>query len=574
MEGGKAPVSLHPAFPAVVALWFAALLGLGTLLVPIALLERFMLLTGVASTIPATAPPLGVTARLLIAVAGTVFGALFGWVIARRVAEAHKPTATARFSAASAGRRPLSAHDDLDEEGIAAPTGTQGTKRRSLAIAEDERKSDFLWAAPLPGEDLHDTAPPAAKAPTPAAEPEWTRAEPVADPAQEPVVAPAAEAVAVEALELSELAEDPAVSEFTRAPEPVTEHAEEVFAPQDFGANDVPVAQFPSAEELERRRIDRRRGAAARAPGGFERRLYLRRTADEPLPFVAPSLARRTPDNENTAAATLAVRMNFDAPAAAALEPYFEEPMGDHAEDPATAVDWENAPLGELGMIDLVHRLGASLEKRREQAVAQPAPTAVLAQVPKAFAPVLPVDDFDGSLDGVEAAEADEAAQAMAAYFGKPAGDPDPAAEPALPVAREWLAHRDEPETDDGDLAASFRLPLGEGWTGAEAAAEPIEPTDVESVTDEEQEEAGYGSLLSLRNNPFQAPREEFVRVEEPAPTTDDVQPAVVFPAASRSFDPPSAPQGQAPTAAAPPAEADEALRRALATLQRMSRGG
>jgi len=33
MEGGKAPVSLHPAFPAVVALWFAALLGLGTLLV-------------------------------------------------------------------------------------------------------------------------------------------------------------------------------------------------------------------------------------------------------------------------------------------------------------------------------------------------------------------------------------------------------------------------------------------------------------------------------------------------------------------------------------------------------------
>ena len=99
MEGGKAPVSLHPAFPAVVALWFAALLGLGTLLVPIALLERFVLLTGVASTIPATAPPLGVTARLLIAVAGTVFGALFGWVIARRVAEAHKPTATARFAA-------------------------------------------------------------------------------------------------------------------------------------------------------------------------------------------------------------------------------------------------------------------------------------------------------------------------------------------------------------------------------------------------------------------------------------------------------------------------------------------
>src|SRR5438132_11604197 len=119
MEGGKAPVSLHPAFPVVVALWFAALLGLGTLLVPIALLERFVVFTGIASTVPAAAPPLGITARLLIAVAGTVSGALFGWVVARRVAESHRPTATARFSGGSVTRRPLSAREELDEEGIA-----------------------------------------------------------------------------------------------------------------------------------------------------------------------------------------------------------------------------------------------------------------------------------------------------------------------------------------------------------------------------------------------------------------------------------------------------------------------
>ena len=102
----------------------------------------------------------------------------------------------------------------------------------------------------------------------------------------------------------------------------------------------------------------------------------------------------------------------------------------------------------------------------------------------------------------------------------------------------------------------------------ADRAESPSDP-----VAEEEQDDADYGSLLSLRN-PFQAPREEFVRIEEPTPSSGDVEPAVVFPAATRSFDPPSAVREPAPVAAASPAEADEALRRALATLQRMSRGG
>ncbi len=39
-DTAKAPISSHPAFPAIVALWFAALLGLGTLILPVGLLER------------------------------------------------------------------------------------------------------------------------------------------------------------------------------------------------------------------------------------------------------------------------------------------------------------------------------------------------------------------------------------------------------------------------------------------------------------------------------------------------------------------------------------------------------
>ena len=36
----KAPISAHPLFPAIVALWFAALLGVGSLVLPVVLFEK------------------------------------------------------------------------------------------------------------------------------------------------------------------------------------------------------------------------------------------------------------------------------------------------------------------------------------------------------------------------------------------------------------------------------------------------------------------------------------------------------------------------------------------------------
>jgi hypothetical protein len=552
-EGGKAPVSQHPAFPVVVALWFAALLGLGTLLVPIALLERVVDLTGLASAVSVAAPPLGITARLLIAAAGAIAGALFGWVIARRVADTHRPTAAARI-AAPAGRLPLSALEDLDEEGIAAAPAP--TKRRSLAMAEDQRPSDFLRVVPVPGEDIS----------APASAPEALPQEQVFERAEDiPERSPTPVERDEDALELSELAaEQPIATDFIP---PVLE-ADDREQPQDFPMSDNPPAQFPSAEELERRRAERRQDAAARNPGGFERRLYLRRAADEPLPFLAPSLARRAPDNENTAPDTLAVRVNFDSPAMPALEQAFEE--CEPATAPEPAVDWEHAPLGELGMIDLVQRLGATLEKRREQAAVAPARDAFASPAPMALAPESHDDDFDGALDGVEAAAEEEAVQAMAAYFARPADTAEPAGEPAPCEPHAFGPAAPVPDQsdddDDRDLAASFSLPLGQSWTRAGPADE--EAAEHEAAPD-------YGSLLTLRN-PFHEPREEFVRIEEPAPAPGDVKPTVVFSAAevARPFDPPSAGPAAAAVPSAPPAETDEALRRALATLQRMSRGG
>ena len=60
---GKAPISRHPLFPAVVALWFGALFGLGSMAIRPGLIEDMVLAAGIDTLVPAAAPPLGMTAR-------------------------------------------------------------------------------------------------------------------------------------------------------------------------------------------------------------------------------------------------------------------------------------------------------------------------------------------------------------------------------------------------------------------------------------------------------------------------------------------------------------------------------
>ena len=141
--GGKPSVAAHPVFPAVVALWFAALFGIGSLIVPAPLIESVLAATGISAIIPAAAPPLGFTARSLIAVVATVLGALLGIWAARRVGQAH-----GRTKGASAPRRlqdadelvELEDDDDFDTgpqfaEQLAAPAPVAG-RRRALAMEE------------------------------------------------------------------------------------------------------------------------------------------------------------------------------------------------------------------------------------------------------------------------------------------------------------------------------------------------------------------------------------------------------------------------------------------------------
>ncbi|HNN56270.1 MAG TPA: hypothetical protein PKG84_08010, partial [Novosphingobium sp.] len=69
------PITANPLFPAVVALWFGALFGLGSLAIRPTLIETLVMKSRIDLIVPAAAPPLGLTARMLIALILAAFGA-------------------------------------------------------------------------------------------------------------------------------------------------------------------------------------------------------------------------------------------------------------------------------------------------------------------------------------------------------------------------------------------------------------------------------------------------------------------------------------------------------------------
>lgn len=374
--GERPPISQHRAFPAIVALWFAALLGVGSMVVPVALLERGVALTGIAAFVPAASPPLGLTARVLIALVAAVVGALAGVAIARRVARAHDNEsdgdgawAEARF--ANGARRPLDVTAELGE-GLSAGFGQPVTRRRALAIAEDDRPGDEVYGGPLPD----------AEAPLPAYD--------------EPPYAPEA------SFEPHQPVDD--APEAWERPETADPDGD---APTRFVHDVEPLPSEPEARVQQE----------------------FAEPQAEPLPFADPSLARRE------------------------VDAFVPEP--DPVEPPRFAAAPEPEP-DEPELVQLVHRLKTSLERRREQASAA-APTPV------------PAVDF-------EAAPADDAAQAMAAYFGRPAQTLPPAA-----VAAEEEPEEEDEDVDEFDDSYSSLLAMRGPYTPKGPGRVPINASEPET---------------------------------------------------------------------------------------------
>lgn len=87
---GRQPITRHPLFPAIVALWFATLLGVGSLLLRTSLVEGVVVASHLDSLIPAAAPPLGTTARLMLAGLLALPGGIIGWILAKRLGAPNK----------------------------------------------------------------------------------------------------------------------------------------------------------------------------------------------------------------------------------------------------------------------------------------------------------------------------------------------------------------------------------------------------------------------------------------------------------------------------------------------------
>jgi hypothetical protein len=272
-----------------------------------------------------------------------------------------------------------------------------------------------------------------------------------------------------------------------------------------------------------------------------------------------------------------------------------------------------DAELDTLSPVELVERLAISIQQRRKARLA--ASTAAAATAVASAVTAEPVEAERAEDARSFSAEAlPEAAPIPVAYAPPPAPEPGPeaAASPAapfIPAALRPLSLDPVDDSDDLDLGAipprhialapSQPLFAAEPETAGFADPEPVAPELGES--DSIPEEA-YSSLLDL-GRPAD-PRPGFVRIDEPEAELSTPEPVVVFPgqtiqpaagvtaaafaapaphaangmeSGARRFDAPGLASG-APasfSAAAPaqqdPAETEQALRNALANLQRMS---
>lgn len=605
------PITSHPLFPAVVALWFGALFGLGSLAVRPTLIEGLVLKSHIDLIIPATAPPLGVTARILIALLLATIGAVIGIALARRITRPkiaepveRKRSAkdlsatTPRYRARDAhpdapARAPFSAREELGQDLGRAEAAPGIIAMRRRALANEANQTDFVPhdVAPLPGAapqildlseiglsepvatagaalDLAGMIQPAASMVQPSQTPlDWANAVHVSAPAA-PTELPAAIAAQQHMFQPDNLAA------------PFTQPALDNAAVLADGRQVFGMTPLPERTEQPRQifGID---AIGDHVPQDFVKAAgYQTSVFDvaEPSPLFVARAAEATP--------------------ATSPEPAFADPSAPALVAAPIAV----AAPADLGMTDLATRLADAMRRRRAGAEAKaPAqapeladvgaatmpvsfePATVPAPIPAAFEPVPEVPQFT----------------ALAPAAPAPAA-PSPSLEPhALPSAMRPLA-LDAFLEEDAALDASLLPPRHIALPSQAIAAAPPTLELVATLASEDEpadavEEENYGSLLGL--GPARNP---FVRVDDPAADVQAAEPVVIFPGQAplsatqtavlgapgaapdvgsfRRFDAPaSAGQGQ-PLAAASnalppvdPAEAERALRAALSNLQRMS---
>ncbi|PZO70797.1 MAG: hypothetical protein DI636_05040 [Pelagerythrobacter marensis] len=241
---GAQTITAHAFFPAIVGLWFAALFGLGMLVLPVATLESISMALRLPSVLSAAAPPLGLTARLLFALAAALGGGAAGLVLARQLRPKSEAASPRRRSPRSeAARRPISAREELGEDRLDAPLALPG-RRRALSVSDDGARSEFLELAPLPGADASAAANELMPAPL-----ELTALADAPVEAERPALPPEAESdFAIQWAARRVEAEPPAAP----APAPVTTPASPAAPSASQDVAGAPLAQLSVAQLVER----------------------------------------------------------------------------------------------------------------------------------------------------------------------------------------------------------------------------------------------------------------------------------------------------------------------------------
>jgi hypothetical protein len=608
------PISRHPLFPAIVALWFAALFGLGSIIVSAALIERIVAATGIAKLVPMAAPPLGTTARILFALSLTGLGGLIGLLAGRRVAQTEDAPA----------RMPFSGADDAEAAAEPAPvsaTPNAPRRRRAFSLVAEDASSPAEQEVQQPGAEqppilnlsdldleaveaagLVDPAlPPASRAflaPTlngpdgedsgalgpehdaGPLEAEWSPAgddfqlSPAGDDAQ---LSPAGDDA-----QLSPAGDDadrPGTDEdhgpFGRIPEWLDPRQDaHTFSPARWAvAEDEDAAPARSAPTQDRN------------PEDLSNRLfetYSRTLADERPEPEADGLLREDKAVEATPA----------------LAPIRSEEDGTLA-----ALRIAGARLDDLSQIELLERLALAMEQARRQraeaflpestpsfAVPDVAPEAAgpkaagpeaagpddiadatteasrplgsllprLASVAPFTAPLRSIPDDEGQIAPAATTRIPAALRPVGfdVFDGDSLDDALPGYVPPrhialAPNAFPAVIDEAEEESDDSGKYAAFN-PLSRDF----------EPDEAEGEEEEAVLANGYSSLLKLSRP---SPRQNFVRFDHDATeafASDAAASQDEGGAALRPFDPPARPD---------PDETEKALRTALATLQRMS---
>lgn len=334
---GSRSITSHPIFPAIVALWFTVLLGIGSLLLPVVLFERLLEISGLASLVPAVAPPFGITARLVIAIACGIAGAALGRSVARRVVGASsddEPYAQAPVvSKADAGAGESAVH--------------RPRRRRALAVADLGPPLAEIPADPEPQRDYipvfadtpeHEVEAPVIDIPEP--EPqvvEWQRAE--------ETVSAAEFFAAHDAIELpAEVVEDPIeeLEALEEAPEPTLEAEAVPVERSSADLDDLDINQLVerfSATVVRRREwlATRRHAKPAPAQPAVATPAETTLVSDSPVPLTEETPAIQRPPffdwvehlnaegvNE-TATPGFSIPMHSAAFMSPAIEPEYEE---------------------------------------------------------------------------------------------------------------------------------------------------------------------------------------------------------------------------------------------------------